>query len=222
VIAHFLLRNSGWALLLSAAGVAACSNSPPPPPDTFVNAAVGGGAGGACSSYPGLQRWLQIGSALSGHPNTVQDGGNDRNANVSVSCTVHPQGSGFDIDLSAIEDGPNGGSLTITSPSGAGKVTTMTSTGVSAKFVGQSGIVYREEAGAMGQNGVDPGCTITYVYDPGGSVGGVANEVNVPTTPPIAAGRIWGHVKCPSAAAQAQNGVYCDAEADFIFEQCQQ
>lgn len=216
MIAHFLLRNSGWALLLSAAGVAACSNSPPPPPDTFVNAALGGGS--SCSSYPSPKIWLQIGTATSGHPNTVQDGGNDRNANVSVSCTVHPQGSGFDIQLSAIEDGPNGGSLTITSPQGEGKVTTMPSSGISASFVGQGGIVYSENVGANDSTG----CTITYEYDPGGSVGGVAGDQPVPVSPPVAAGRIWGHIKCPNALAQGQPGVSCVAEGDFIFEQCQQ
>ena len=212
----FLLRHSGWALLLSAAGVAACSNNSTPPPDTFVNAALGGGM--ACSSYPSLQRWLEIGTATAGHPNTVQDSGSDRNANVSVNCTVHPQGSGFDIELTAIEDGPMGGSLTITSPQGNGSVTTSPSSGVSASFVGQGGIVYREQAGANDTTG----CTITYSYDSGGSVGGVAGDAKVPVDPPIAAGRIWGHIKCPKAVSSAMPNVVCDAEADFIFEQCQQ
>lgn len=218
IVSHvqLLLRHSGWALLLSAAGVAACSNSPPAPPDTFVNAAVGGGS--ACANYMSLQEFLRIGTATSPNPNTVQDGGQDRNANVSVSCTVHPQGSGFDIELTAIEQGPQGGSLTITSPSGAGKVTTMDSSGVSASFVGSGGISFREEA-----NSNDPtGCTISYLYDPGGSVGGVGGDKAVPVSPPIAGGRIWGHIKCPKAVSTAQPNVVCNAEADFIFEQCNQ
>jgi hypothetical protein len=202
-------------LLVSAAGVAACSNSPPAPADTFVNAAVGGG-GVMCSTFPSLKTFLQIGTAVAGHPNTVQDGGSDRNANVSVSCTVHPQGNGFDIQLSAIENGTSGGSLTIESAQGQGTVTTATSNGITASFATPGG-VYREQAG----NG-DPGCTITYLYDSGGSVGGVAGDAKVPTDPPIAAGRIWGHIKCPKAQYQSQPGVFCDAEGDFIFEQCNQ
>jgi hypothetical protein len=211
-----MLRHSGWALLVTAAGVAACSNSSTPPADTFVNAALGGGT--KCADYMSPKIWLQIGTATAGHPSTVQDGGSDRNANVNVNCTVHPQGSGFDIELTAIENGPMGGSLTITSPQGQGTVTTSTSTGVSASFVGQGGIVYREQAGSS-----DPtGCTITYKYDGGGSVGGVAGDSPVPTNPPIAAGRIWGHIKCPNAVSQSQQNVVCDADADFIFEQCNQ
>jgi len=220
VISNFPLRHSGWALLVAAAGVAACSNSTNPPPDTFVNAAIGGGT--MCSTFPSLKTSLQIGTATAGHPNTVQDGGSDRNANVNVNCTVHPQGSGFDIELTAIENGPQGGSLTITSPQGAGTVTAPTGnsssvSGVSASFVSQGG-VYREQTGSTDTTG----CTITWLYDAGGSVGGVAGDEKVPTDPPIAAGRIWGHIKCPKAEYQSQPGVLCDAEADFIFEQCNQ
>jgi hypothetical protein len=193
-----------------SSGGGADGGSMHPPPDTFVNAAVGGGS--ACAAYPSLKEWLQIGQAVAGHPNTVQDGGQDRNANVSVSCTVHPQGSGFDVELSAVEAGPQGGSLTITSPQGQGIVTTATSSGISASFVVPGGMVFRAQGG----------CTITYQYDPGGSVGGVAGDSPVPTNPPITAGRIWGHIKCPNATATAQSMLVCDAEADFMFEQCTQ
>jgi hypothetical protein len=62
-------------------------------------------------------------------------------------------------------------------------------------------------------------CTIAYTY-----LGGP-----VPTTP-VAAGRIWAHLKCPSMTNGQQrllgNGMYvaetCDGEADFLFENCQQ
>jgi hypothetical protein len=187
-----------------------------PPPDTFVNAAVGGGS--ACSSFSTLKSFLQIGQATAGHPTTVQDGGQDRNANVTLNCMVHAQGNGFDIELSATENGPQGGSLTIASAMGQGTVTKMASSGISASFVGQGGVVFREQAGSN-----DPmGCTITYEYDPSGSIGGVAGDSPVPTSPPIASGRIWGHIKCPNAVEQATPSVLCDAEADFLFEQCQQ
>jgi hypothetical protein len=203
-------------LLVAAAGVAACSNSPPPQPDTFINAALGGGS--ACTDYMSPQIWLKIGDALQGKPNTVQDGGSDRSAAVSVNCTVHPQGNGFDIALIATESTSNGGSLTISSQQGAGTVTANTSSGISATFVGKGGIVYREQAGPNDMTG----CTITYQYDPTGSVGGLAGDQPVPTMPPIAGGRIWGHIKCPKAVSNNNSNLVCNAEADFIFEQCNQ
>lgn len=190
--------------------------SPAPPADTFVNAGVGGGS--ACTGHSSLDQFFQIGTATAGHPDTVQDGGRNQGANVAVTCTVHPDGGGFDVSLSAIANGPNAGSLSITSPPGQGAVTTMTSSGVSASFVGGGGLAYREQVSSS-----DPtGCTITYAYDPGGSVGGVAGGGPVPATLPIAAGRIWGHIKCPKAVLTAQPGIVCDAEADFLFEQCSQ
>ena len=92
----------------------------------------------------------------------------------------------------------------------------MASSGISASFAGGGGGVFREEAGST-----DPmGCTITYEYDPFGTTGGVAGDQPVPTSPPIAAGRIWGHIKCPNAVSTSTPGVACDAEADFLFEQC--
>ena len=59
-------------------------------------------------------------------------------------------------------------------------------------------------------------CTISYTY-----LGSA-----VPISPPIAAGRIWGHVNCPKAVDSGQNNgtgaVTCPASADFLFEQCNQ
>jgi hypothetical protein len=150
----------------------------------------------------------------------VQDGAQYQGASVAVTCTIHQVGGGFEISLSAIANGPgNGGSLTITSPAGQGAVTTMPSSGISASFVGGgAGLAYREQVSAS-----DPtGCTITYAYDPSGSAGGAAGDVPVPTKPPISARRIWGHIKCPKAALTEQPGIVCDAEADFMFEQCSQ
>lgn len=200
----------------SSSGVTNGGGPSGPAPDTFVNAGVGGGS--SCTGHPSLGAFFRIGVATAGHPNTVQDGGQFQDDNVTVACTVHPQGGGFDISLSAITDGPNAGSLSITSPPGRGAVTSMPSSGFSASFVGAGGLIYREQAGAS-----DPtGCTITYAYDASGSIGGVAGDTPVPVTPPVAAGRIWGHIKCPNAVATAEPGTVCDAEADFMFEQCTQ
>jgi hypothetical protein len=60
-------------------------------------------------------------------------------------------------------------------------------------------------------------CTLAFTY----------NGTSVPDSPPIAAGRIWGHLSCPVAVGSAGAGggaaaPQCDAEADFLFEQCHQ
>jgi hypothetical protein len=45
-----------------------------------------------------------------------------------------------------------------------------------------------------------------------------------PPSPPVAAGRIWAHLSCPAAqpAIVGTGPAICDAEADFIFENCGQ
>ena len=62
-------------------------------------------------------------------------------------------------------------------------------------------------------------CTISFTYQ----------QEAVPDNPPIAAGRIWGHISCPTAQVAGQTVMLpdggtqnrqCDAEADFLFEQC--
>ncbi len=190
------------------------SDSGLPPADAFINVAVGGGT--ACATYPSLVEWARLGTATAGHPNTVQSDGPDANNGASVLCVVHPQGNGFDVYANA--HGPQGDGMWFVSPKGHGIVTTMTSPGISAYFINESGIGFTEDVNAS-----DPmGCTITYEYDPGGSPGGVAGDVPVPTSPPIAAGRIWGHIKCPHAFDNAMPSVVCDVEADFLFENCTQ
>ena len=212
-MAPSLLRHSGWVALVAACGASvACSTTPSQPPDTFVSASVGpsGAAPGLCTFSSGTSEpWLSIGTATSGKPVTVETGGSNGSGTVTVDCTVHPVGQGFDIALTASEDGPQGGSITITSPSGQGKVTSSGSMDVSATFGGEKGHFSQSN------------CTITYVYQMG----------PVPLSPPVAAGRIWGHLSCPMAqalgqmATTADGGVFtetCDGEADFLFEQCGQ
>jgi hypothetical protein len=76
------------------------------------------------------------------------------------------------------------------------------------------------ESGSYG-NYRDENCTITFTYQGN----------TVPDQPPLAAGRIWGHISCPNAensgkTVQGEDGgtenVTCDGEADFLFEQCGQ
>ncbi|HEY8038602.1 MAG TPA: hypothetical protein VIF15_02365 [Polyangiaceae bacterium] len=205
-----ILRHTGWAALVAAAACAtavACSNNPPAPPDVFMNAQVGTGPSSPSQvcNFGTQQQWLQIGSPTGDKPTTVADGNSQSGgASVHVTCTVGTGGSGFNISLNAVEDGLSGGSVTVT-----GTVDTTTGgTGLTGVFQSQTNGRY-----------ADNNCTLTYMY----------NGNPVPVSPPVAAGRIWGHVSCPNAKVSGQpvtlpdGGIVdrqCDGEADFLFEQC--
>jgi hypothetical protein len=204
-----LARLAGWAGLLAACTTAvACSSNNNPPPDAFISADVGG-ATPDCN-IEAVPNWLPIGTPTADKPTTVSDQGSTGSGTASVTCTVHPQGSGFDIELSVASTGMPGGNISITSPSGQGVVTTSGGSGISASF-------YSNNRGPYSSSN----CTITYTY----------NGQPVPVSPPIAAGRIWGHISCPQATDSSQTTtgpdggpatVSCPANADFLFEQCNQ
>jgi hypothetical protein len=205
----FHARHAAWLALLGACVAAsACSNKSPPTPDAFVTATLGVGAQSSSTlcSFGSRATFVAIGSPTRPNPATVRDGDSQANGSVSISCTVSAVGSGFDVDLSATDNSLKGGSLTIQSPSGKGAVTTQGGSGISASFT-------------SGQNGDfgESDCTISFMY----------NGSQVPDSPAIAAGRIWGHISCPTAtetSGQQMGGqpAQCDGEADFLFEQCGQ
>ncbi len=200
-----------WVGLLAACGTAAaCSSNSTPPADAYMAAEVGGGPD--CSTFPSpVTTWLPVGTDTADKPTTVADQGSTGSGTATIDCMVHPSGSGFDIALSIVVAGNPGGHVTITSQSGQGTVTTSGGTGITASFY----------------NSVDLGpysetdCTISYTY----------LGQPVPISPPIAAGRIWGHLNCPHATESGQTTtgpdggpttIACAASADFLFEQCNQ
>jgi hypothetical protein len=194
-------RHAAWAGLLAACGVAvACSSTNNPPADAYMAAEVGGGA--SCSTLPSPNSaWLPVGTDTAGKPTTVTDQGSTGSGTATIDCTVHPSGNGFDVQLSVSVAGNPGGTVII-----SGTVTTSGGTGITGSFY----------------NSVDLGpyaeddCTISFTY----------LGQPVPISPPIAAGRIWGHIDCPKAVEAGQNNgmgaVTCPASADFLFEQCNQ
>jgi hypothetical protein len=169
-----------------------------------VYATIQPAAGGSCnlSSQTIL---LAVGTPLNGKPMTVTNGGIDANGSpVNLTCSVVSDGAGFDISLSAEALGMGGGILTIVS-SGQGTVSpSATSVVVSGNF----------NSPLVGHY-IQQNCTLTFAYD----------GAPVPTSPPVAGGRIWAHISCPLAVLQGQTGsagmpIACDAEADFLFENC--
>lgn len=202
-------RHAAWVALFGVGGsLLACSNNNSPPPDAYVAMSVGPGAGDACP-FSSIQGFFAVGSSTGQKPTTVPDQGQAAGGTTSVACTVHPQGSGFDIQLSVSN---NDGSILIESPSGMGAVTASTSSGVTATFSNAS------DGDGFSENN----CTITYIYMNG----------PVSVSPPIAAGRIWGHISCPHAtisggmttmgADGGSSASSCQGEADFLFENCNQ
>jgi hypothetical protein len=163
--------------------------------DAFVQATV-------CS-----RQWMLAGQAATELPVTVRDGDSTGSDVFSVTCTVHAVGAGFDVSLSLSDQGPQGGTVTISSPSGAGGVTASGGSGISATFTSAQGVV------AHGRN-----CTITPTYQ----------GQPVSQNPSVFVGKIWGHVSCPNAVLTMEGGApdaagsQCDAEADFLFENCGQ
>jgi hypothetical protein len=107
---------------------------------------------------------------------------------------------GFSINLQATKQGS--GTVTI-----VGNVGMTGGTGIYANIISNS-LSYTQSD-----------CTIAYTY--------MGNPVQ---TTPVAAGRIWAHLKCPSMTDRQQkllsSGQYvqemCDGEADFFFQNCDQ
>jgi hypothetical protein len=210
-------RHAGWVALLAACAVSsACSSNSSPVPETFVAAQVGPQGNGQICNLGTTEQWLDVGvpptNCSTCVPATQKNGSTLMNGNaVAVACTVAPSGNGFDIQLSATEDGSNGGSLVISSPSGQGAVTSTGGSGISGSF----------ESGGFGRYSASD-CTIAFTFE----------GETVPNMPPIAAGRIWGHISCPHAQQTGKTvsnpdggapvTVQCDAEADFLFQECGQ
>jgi hypothetical protein len=190
--------SSGGSSSASSSG----SSSGGPSPDAFVQAIVGAKPQipTAGCSLNLSQELLLLGTPSGGKPTTVQDGESVGGQSVQVTCRVTSVGSGFDISLDATFAGPYGGSLSILSGGGLGEVTPSGGLTIAGTF----------QNGSVGRFG-DSDCTITFTYD----------GAPVPDSPPIAPGRIWGHISCPNASDETHGG-RCDVEVDFLFENCDQ
>ena len=173
---------------------------PGSPADAFVQAFLSAGQnGGRCPLSGNNSAIVAIGTPTMGKPTTVQDGGSNGGANVSIACKVSASGSGFSLDLSAEEQGQMGATLSLT-----GTVDDNTGgTNVTASLGSVNDGTYISNA-----------CTVTWEYQ----------GAMVPVTPEVAARRVWGHVSCPAAQNSQQDimgqPAECDLEADFLFEQC--
>jgi hypothetical protein len=176
------------------------------PPDAFALTSLQPGTGGLCS-FAQQTTGIEVGVQTGTRPNTVPNGGSQAGAQVAVTCTVHPDNNGYDIDLSVVLAGQ--GDMHVYS-TGAGAVTSSGAMGISATF--------SRAVGGAAQAFSANDCTLTYTYQ--------TKPISNPT--PVAPGRIWAHVSCPDAQSMSDvllpdGGTapqQCDAEADFLFENC--
>jgi hypothetical protein len=181
-----LSAGSAVAALALASG---CSENTPATPRVTVDAQLGPGDEKDVNDGPKCQlkteTWLVIGDTT--HP--VSDGESQTGSNVSVSCSVAPDGDGFKVNGQATLAGQ--GSITIT-----GRFTAAgDQPNIRAVFT-------RGDTGSFQQND----CSVAYSSNP--NMG-------------VAAGRVWGRIRCPHATYDAQSRT-CLGEADFRFENCSQ
>ena len=177
----------------------------PPVSDSFVLATLGPTLdqnGNNLCTFAATAAELAIGTPTGGLPVTAVDGSSQSGGVVGVSCSVV---TGFDVTLQAGLSGPTGSTLVI-----SGQVSVAT-----------GGMNVRGSLTSSGDAFVENDCTIAFTYRGG----------RVPAAPPIAPGRIWGHLSCPnmvnpSVAKRLMDGTQvsetCDGEADFLFENCAQ
>jgi hypothetical protein len=143
--------------------------------------------------------WLQLGTNSSNAPVAVASGTPTDAGVVTVQCTVHAKGAGYDLTLSASLPGGASVQLGGTIDPGVANIGgTFYGINTPAPYAG--------------------GCTMTFTY--GGNP--------VSAMPPLVAGAVWGHVSCQVTYDGTSHHLpggnvatdICDIEADILFENC--
>jgi hypothetical protein len=169
---------------------AACTNSNPPP-EAFVKVIMTASpVVGSTCEYAAGVNILQIGQP--GGPGNLPMRIADGAPGVHVGCVVHPVGGGFQISLEASRAGTTPSSMIVT-----GMVTAANGgMNLEGDFVATGGYA-------------SMGCLFTFTSGSG-----------YMPMPPIAAGKIAGHLSCPMEVRSDVTGETCDAEADVLFDNC--
>lgn len=177
----------------------------------FVMVTMGPSAAfpGQCTkayTYTPDQKVLEVGQpgTSSSQPVRVTSGTGPL-AGAQIGCSVHPQGGSYTVNLQITQD---------TDLAGSGSMS-LTVMGVVDPTAGATMDVLGEVSTNDGAEYISRTCSVTYSTPAAGAS---------PPSPPVAAGRIWAHLSCPAAQATivGMGPAICDAEADFIFENCGQ
>jgi hypothetical protein len=196
------------AALLSLALLGGCGNSNEPL-KAYVAVTMSSDsnqAAGMCSAFASQAAVLTVGQAA------VQTGGDPMPPvritsgaqGVELTCSVRPMGSSFSVTL-----GVHQANVT-----GMGQVNFAVS-GVVDPANGGTGITADISNPSSFGDYSSKSCTINFITPTAGA----------PIGPPVAGGRIWAHLSCPAAqnpdmTTSTGAPATCDAEADFIFENC--
>jgi len=202
-----LARVAGSALGVGL--VASACSSTPAQPQAFVKLVMTSSTTfpGMCVGYPSDTTVMQVGEPGDANvtpavqPTRVTTGA----SSVLISCSVHPTGNdNFQVTL-AISQG---------NVSGMGS-SSLTVSGVVNSSTGGSNVDGNVST-TVGGGYQSKTCSVTF-NTPGTGAS--------PSGPPVDAGRIWAHLSCdgiqdPSITTQSGGLSTCDAEVDFIFENC--
>jgi hypothetical protein len=190
---------------IPALSVGGCSDPLPNPPRVILESVVGKPPGSNCKSA-GIT-FQRIGSfkTTSDRPVTepIADGSLYENAAIKVSCQVIPRGAAFDFNAETTRQGS--GTVRIIAPN-------VSLTGKSKAQVVLAG-------GELSDRYTQDDCEFSTYHENGeydATVNGVASKL-----PDIAAGRIWGRIKCGAITRTDQDPpIVCSTDIEFRFENC--
>jgi hypothetical protein len=195
---HHLLVSASVALFTSVVAAGCSDNKQATPRVTFDSLVLPGSH--PSTDCPEKNTWLTIGTfgnpaavpPVPVHP--VDDGADDQQGTVGISCSVVESNGAFDVKLHAELSGATGGAVTI-----VGLVNKGTdSPNITANFSASGRGTYSSPAGT--------GCVISF-----DAVAGHA----------IAGGRIWAKLNCPTVTQESLQRT-CQATSEFRFENCSQ
>jgi hypothetical protein len=194
---HHLLVSASVALFTSVLAAGCSDNKQATPRVTFDSFILPGSH--APSECPEKANWLTIGEF--GKPaavppvavRPVEDGADEQQGTVGISCSVVESNGAFDVKLHAELSGATGGSVTITGLVNKG----VDSPNITANFSASGRGVYSSAPGA---------CVISFDTVVGHGIAG---------------GRIWANIKCPTVTQETAQRT-CQATSEFRFENCAQ
>lgn len=175
--------------------LAACSDPVPAIPRVIIDSAIRPGTNGQQVCGISSREWITIGNfgGVGTSPRPVETDQTEGGGQVSVSCSVLPEGDGFRVSASATLSGAESGTVTVTGLFSSAKVP---QPGITVVFS-------RRDFGRFEQKD----CVATY-------------EVN--ENAGVASGRVWARVLCPKAVSTDNGEKKCETEAQFRFENCEQ